>query len=353
MSQTDKIKTLQRQIAEGLQPVCPICGSGLKIDKQEGATGAYSYNYSCTKENDPNCSLRPATVYTSWSRRIEHALKSKVVAVAVAVIGSISLTLGAGTSLGWIQFGAKTGGEGGADTEVPATDHSRGETSAALLDSLRGENRQLQASLDAARKELDAAGRNEAQVRLLALGRLWRALRPASKEPPVPVRHLWEALAALDSLPDLPVSAQDKNELTEQLASKIVLGELRDADDIERAIRYTQKFGLNIRKNQNLGIAYFHLGDKRDFWKNRFVSMAFFLDYLQEIRNRNRDQLPAEKNTILPSIRNIFNFARDSQKLPPGWQNLTLPELEALIDEDPAGILPARTAQLRNHAAGL
>ncbi len=353
MTQSEQIKALEKKIAEGLKPRCPLCGSALKIeDQQKGATGAKAYNYTCTKENDPACPLRPGTAYAPWHRVISDALKSKIVQFALLIIGSVSLTLGAGHSFGLLKIAGDPEAKDQQETTPP--DRNDDEQLAARLSVLQQENGTLKSTIDRYRDSLRNIVLSDDQRRLITYGKIWRGFEYPKETRSI--ADLFGALADLDANPGIPISFESRNEILERLAGFISQGQITEAERLQQYIDYTNRYALAVRKQQNLGLAYFHLADQGEpaqLMSRKLRSMAHFFQYLRDLSVRNPNLLANEKRVVWPTIRDIHAFAQGRNKLPAAWTGVPLSSLETALDAADAATLDATIRQLEEHLRNL
>lgn len=84
-----EIRTLEKKIADGTPPRCPLCGDRITVGKkQAGISGAIGVQYRCANHE---CQLIPGHAYTPWYSVLIRALQKRAFQLALAAIGSITI----------------------------------------------------------------------------------------------------------------------------------------------------------------------------------------------------------------------------------------------------------------------
>ncbi|HKO98573.1 MAG TPA: hypothetical protein VJU86_16360 [Pyrinomonadaceae bacterium] len=98
----NNIKDLESKIIDGTIPRCPLCAKRIVVGKkQAGESGAVGFQYRCS---DPTCKLPPGHAYIPWQLVLLRALQKRAVQIALAAIGSITITGILGFSTGVIKW---------------------------------------------------------------------------------------------------------------------------------------------------------------------------------------------------------------------------------------------------------
>jgi hypothetical protein len=97
-----EIYDLERKIADGTVPRCPLCGERIVVGKkQEGASGAIGFQYRCINRA---CHLPPGHAHMPWHIVLFRALQKRTVQLTIAAIGSITITAALAFATGLINW---------------------------------------------------------------------------------------------------------------------------------------------------------------------------------------------------------------------------------------------------------
>ena len=103
------IRDMEKRIADGTVPPCPLCGDRIVVGKrQEGDSGAIGFQYRC---GNRDCTLPHGHAYVPWFSVLIRALQKRAFQLALAIIGSITLTGALGFATGVLNWHSGSGSQ--------------------------------------------------------------------------------------------------------------------------------------------------------------------------------------------------------------------------------------------------
>jgi hypothetical protein len=343
MATTENIRKLEKQIAEGLEPLCPACGSRMKIEKGQGDTGSKAYNYYCLRETDRTCDLMPGTAYVPWYHVLWQAAQQRIVQLGFVAIASVTLVGAGGNIFGFLDFKINDeqpgmdGSNGSENAEAPNHDEEWLQASLLTEDSLKRVIAQLQKRLaETVTPRLSAEEQN-----LLWEGKLRLGMERYTTAPREYDKSKKYLLAILEDYNKEDVQGLynlgegRRNQIMEILADLITKTPF-SREELERFIYYAEamKYSQETRRGHHLGIAYYHLAEKvpGEELKYKAQSLLHYLNYVRfliplEERAFNEAELNA-KNEVFSAIEEDFAVMRKAGKLPPAWNRNALRTLD-------------------------
>ncbi len=341
MDKSKEIKKLESQIAQGLTPRCPICGSNLKINKNEGTTGAKVYTYACLKEEDPGCTLKPGTAYVPWFNVLRHAATQRVVQLSIVVLGSLTVVGLTGKSLGFIKFDF---GEEEADIETPSD--KKGDTTQLaelkqIKDSLYSDNEALRKRV----KELENTPRSklsDEEKQFLLYGKYYLGINLINEKRSESKRYLFEVLVEYNQNPGTYSWNDDqKTELMNKISS--LISKDRDIFEVAEIEKYIESgesgFSLKRKRYEQLGTAYYHLADLQKEKRKEFKRKSL-VNFLKHVEFLLKSRVPEVPQYLVDNIKDNFDSLHFQNALPKQWdRDATMKNIRKAIKEKDLNVM--------------
>ena len=359
MAKSEKIKSLEKQIAEGLKPPCPECGSRLDIEELAGNTGSKGYSYSCLKKgNNPECPLPAGMAYVPPHFVIWQAMQQKFVQIALIAVASVALVGAGGNVLGVFDF--KIGEEKSKPADQKTGNNDGSVEDSLAIASLEQEVSNLKKQLEEARKPTTENRPEEEQI-LIWESELRRGFDRYEKPPREynkSKRYLFSALEKYNQNEErYSLGQEQRSRIMEILADLIWKSDFSD-EELEKFIYYAdkQKYSPAGRRPHHLGIAYYHLSEQDQNRELELKSLSF-LNYLTFLKflipsNTGTDYESATLNAIkevLPAMNDSFRLMRNQDKLPPAWNRRSMVKIEKAVENRDANSIAVDLQHLEDH----
>lgn len=335
MATTESIKKLEKQIAEGLEPFCPNCGSRLNIEKGTGDTGSKAYNYYCLRQTNRSCDLMPGTAYIPWHHVLWQAAQQRVVQIGLVAIASVTVVGTGGNILGFLNF--KVNEEEAVADNPTAGGEDLQKTNLLTIDSLNEVVEELERRLK--RKEPPRLSTEEQN--LLWEGKLRLGIERFTSPPREFDKSKKYLLSALEEYNDEQgqglyyLGENRRNQIMEILADLMTRTPF-SREELEHFIYYAEEKGYSkdTRRGHHLGIAYYHLAEEvpekeLEFKAQSLLHYLRYVRFLIPLNERPFDQAELQaKNEVFSAMEEDFALMRRNNRLPPTWEGETLKKLD-------------------------